>query len=82
MAKNWKHISTAPRAVPFLVCGGEIESELYSPEPVMSAVMVSQERPGTFDVVDTCGYAVWVNNPTHWCELPEILVQPAQEFDL
>lgn len=85
MAKDWKHISTAPHSSkPFLVCGGEIESELYAAEPLTSAAKVTQERIGKFDVVDTCGYAVWINNPEFWCDLPEPVqpAKPAQEFDL
>lgn len=83
MAQDWKHISTCPKDRSVLVCGGEIESELYAAEPVTSAVKVIQDRPGKFDVVDTCGYSVWVNNPLHWCDLPEAIVSaPTQEFDL
>lgn len=82
MAKDWKPISACPRDRPVLVCGGTIESELYAAEPVTSAVKVWQERPGKYDVVDTCGYAVWVNNPTYWCDLPEIIASAVQEFDL
>ena len=82
MAKDWKHISTAPRDRPFLVCGGTWEGEINSPEPVTSATKVIQERPGKFDVCDTDAYASWVNDPTHWCDLPEILKPATQEFDL
>jgi len=79
---SWKHISTAPRDRPFLVCGGEFESELYAPEPYSTPIKVVQERPGKFDCAETCGYSMWVNNPTSWHELPEVLVPPTQEFDL
>jgi len=78
MAKKWKDISTCPEDKSVLVCGGILQSELWSgglaahPEPIKV-----QKSGSRFDVQDTCYYSVWVENPTHWCDLPVVA-----EFDL
>jgi len=76
MAKKWKDISTCPEDKSVLVCGGTLETELHSAEPVTEPIKV-QKSGSRFDVQDTCYYSVWVDKPTHWCDLPAVA-----EFDL
>lgn len=68
----WKPISTAPiTGGSFLVRGGEYESEVNAPSPLLGVAHVRRNsQTGDFRVCNTCFYSAWINNPTEWHEIP------------
>ena len=69
---GWQPIETAPTDVsPVWLWGGTIETELGDETDNTYGAKAEMTRWGRWDVCDTCGYAVWVCNPTHWMELPQ-----------
>jgi hypothetical protein len=73
MTMDWQPIETAPEKGAFLVWGGTEGGELGGEAAVREAMKVEAAIKGRarFDVANTCYYAVWVDNPTHWMPLPD-----------
>lgn len=83
MQNEWQPIEKAPSDKPVLIIGGLLYTDLArDPKPVVSATKAFLEPEGYWSededkyiprwrVCDTCYYAVWVQDPTHFMELPE-----------
>lgn len=66
MNNEWKPIDTAPASGEFLVRGGQLESELYAPDPYTVAHVERHVEQDYFPVCNTVVYSAWVKNPTEW----------------
>lgn len=76
---GWQPIETAPKEGSFIVTGGTINDELYrSYEPYHMAIVGVNTYEHTrhyYEVINTCHYSVWINNPTHWMPLPPLPIK-------